>query len=105
MAKERGKNMIERGIVSEGKRRNLLQQHGENMVILCDAVRTNYTAKDAIMSWLVFDIFNRTIRGAGIAKQQGSDSSCPSERRAKGGSIPFTSSCFFEEIESGSILK
>ena len=62
MAKERGKSMIERGTVSEGNRRNLLQQHGENMVILCDAIRTNYTAKDAIMNWLVFNIFNSAIR-------------------------------------------
>ena len=53
LAETRCKNMIEKGIVSQGKRRNLLQEHGENMVLLCDAVRTNYTAKDAIMNWFV----------------------------------------------------
>ena len=50
-AQNRCKSMIEKGVVSQGKRRNLVQEHGENMVLLCDAVRTNYTAKDAIMNW------------------------------------------------------
>lgn len=51
LAKNRCINMIEKGTVSQGKRQNLVQQHGENMVILCDATKTDYTAKDAIMNW------------------------------------------------------
>ena len=45
--------MIEKGIASQGKRRNMVQQSGENLVILCDTIKTDYAAKDAILNWFV----------------------------------------------------
>ena len=50
-AQKRCKNIIESGTVTQARRRSVESKAGENMVIMCDAMKTEYSAKDAIMKW------------------------------------------------------